>query len=545
MNPSKSFIGLNSIYQRLHLKMGITVALCALLVSLISSLGSYYSSFSREKNKNLLLVEQLAKTVEQTASISAYLSDSELADEIVDGLTGHDLVKNAKIESNENVVLAFGNSTVDDISVSLDLLHPFAQDHIVGQLLIYPDIAFIHRQAKAEAYRDAQVLVILSLSIFIITMLMVHNMLTKPLRSLTKSFAQVDPEKPATMKMLEHSRTDEIGQLVAGINALMTALQFTLDKEKDLRKRTQALEAKFRLIFEQASAGICLINKYDHLMAYNPAFKQIHNLPDANIIDVTELFKDSAHVASLLSTFRRESLAQQFSIDLQLNGSKDGTKWLHCLFAKIKDQRKLVRDTEDVVIEAIMYDITERVQREQETRIAAECDPLTNLNNRRAGNKRLAELLQRCLLEDKSMVLMMVDLDKFKPINDTYGHDAGDRVLIECGQRIANKFGKDSVCIRWGGDEFVIAYPLKQGALDTVVTIGESLIASLSESIDVGDEMLCQIGASIGVVIAPQHATTLDELLAKADQAMYLVKQQGRGKCSLYSEVDSTADSLN
>ena len=135
-------------------------------------------------------------------------------------------------------------------------------------------------------------------------------------------------------------------------------------------------------------------------------------------------------------------------------------------------------------------------------------------------------------------VLMMIDLDRFKPINDTYGHDAGDKVLRETAKRIRSKFNAESdICVRWGGDEFVVAFNLNNADKEEIKEKAEKLLESLQQPIQIQQDVKCNVGASIGVVFAPEHGKVLHELLVNADNSMYKVKEQGRGHVEFYSPL--------
>ena len=133
--------------------------------------------------------------------------------------------------------------------------------------------------------------------------------------------------------------------------------------------------------------------------------------------------------------------------------------------------------------------------------------------------------------------LMMVDLDNFKPINDTYGHEAGDKVLQATAKRITTRFSPDTnVCIRWGGDEFVIAFQVAEAADNNAIKQqAEAFLEELQQPIPIQADVSCTVSASIGLVIAPEHGNVLHELLVNADNTMYKVKEHGRSRVELYS----------
>jgi len=153
----------------------------------------------------------------------------------------------------------------------------------------------------------------------------------------------------------------------------------------------------------------------------------------------------------------------------------------------------------------------------------AETDPLTRLANRRFLARRLEEL-RRCGVSTR-IGLLYADLDGFKPINDAHGHLVGDEVLRIVGKRLVGNLRDKDVCIRAGGDEFVIIVPSISGA-DALRQVGMKIANVLCKAVRVNDDSVC-IGVSIGGVLAGGGVDP-DEVLKRADSAMYEAKRSGR-----------------
>ena len=164
---------------------------------------------------------------------------------------------------------------------------------------------------------------------------------------------------------------------------------------------------------------------------------------------------------------------------------------------------------------------------QEQTRLEAERDPLTHLLNRRAGERALENGLQKAITEDLQFAVMLIDLDRFKPINDTYGHEAGDLVLVEISRRIEKSLRKSDTVIRWGGDEFLILAIQGHDNLN-IDTISTKLLHALSEPIKITDTITDSIGASIGIAVYPDHSADAETLIDLADKAMYHIKHSGR-----------------
>lgn len=155
-------------------------------------------------------------------------------------------------------------------------------------------------------------------------------------------------------------------------------------------------------------------------------------------------------------------------------------------------------------------------------------DPLTGLPNRRLFHDRLSQAINQSDRSGNGFFLLYIDLDNFKLINDTFGHDAGDRVLSECANRLtANVRRSDSVA-RVGGDEFMIILSALHSR-DEAAAIASKLIHELAKAILFAGESL-QVGASIGIACYPNDGETIDALTKRADDAMYRSKQAGKSR---------------
>ncbi|MDO6835962.1 sensor domain-containing diguanylate cyclase [Pseudoalteromonas carrageenovora] len=537
------------ISQKLYIRVAIAIALVAIVVSLVSSMLSYYSGFKEKKNTNYLLVQQLAQTMEKTAAIAAYLNDKELSQEIINGLLSNDLVQGASLEGEANakgeMELFIANGTINKQkeAVLVKLVHPFLDDTFIGVLSIYPDDNFIQQQAQAALKKEFILMLIQSIVIAFFVSLVVQRWLTQPIQNLTDSFAKINPSEPETLNMLtfKQGKRDEISRLTHGINALMHELHLTISNEQTLRKKTQELEAKFRLIFEQASAGICLLDSKNSITTFNPAFKHYFTVPgekELSTLHFPELLNNVDELQSLLEEIRFAHNPPQTTLDVECKvGYK--TLWFHCLFVRLTDQRDTNRGPQqEQLVEVILHDVTERAERELQTRFEADHDPLTGLLNRRAGEKRLQKALRECIKNNKHLVLMMIDLDKFKPINDTYGHEAGDKVLIETAHRFKTLFHeKNDMCIRLGGDEFIIARQVNTYNKAATLEQATILLNELQQQVSISNTKTCAVGASIGIAIAPTDGTELHELMHNGDKTLYHVKETGRGKVAFYDNI--------
>ncbi|HYA81043.1 MAG TPA: EAL domain-containing protein [Methylocystis sp.] len=178
-------------------------------------------------------------------------------------------------------------------------------------------------------------------------------------------------------------------------------------------------------------------------------------------------------------------------------------------------------------------DATARRKAESEVQRLARYDTLTGLPNRHEFSRRLARTFEELGQGGPAFALLYLDLDGFKRINDSLGHDAGDRLLVEVSQRLKRNGSRETMICRLGGDEFAAICALAPAA---VSKLAQEITASLQEPFVIG-KAVSRIGVSIGVAFAPGHGANAEELLRHADIALYRAKAEGRGATVVYDDA--------
>jgi len=165
-------------------------------------------------------------------------------------------------------------------------------------------------------------------------------------------------------------------------------------------------------------------------------------------------------------------------------------------------------------------------------------DPLTGLPNRRVFLESMEKTLAECARHHIHAALILIDLDEFKDINDTYGHDAGDAVLIEVGQRLQNGMRKEDVVSRVGGDEFIILIKqlndVNKKAAKEAMAFAEKIKLSLADPIEYMNKII-QLDSSLGVNLLGSETYKIEAEIRKADVAMYHAKRMGKGHVVMYN----------
>ena len=188
----------------------------------------------------------------------------------------------------------------------------------------------------------------------------------------------------------------------------------------------------------------------------------------------------------------------------------------------------------------ILRDATDRQRETAQLLQLARVDPLTGLNNRIALAERLKEAAEAAMRHDRSLIVQMIDLDHFKPVNDRLGHAAGDLLLQQVAQRIVGTVRGTDVVARLGGDEFVVLQP---DASDPAIggRVAEKIVASLAEPFDIEGNAV-HVGTSIGISVCPRDTQDPEQLLRMADVALYKVKAEMRGGYHYFArQLDESA----
>lgn len=207
------------------------------------------------------------------------------------------------------------------------------------------------------------------------------------------------------------------------------------------------------------------------------------------------------------------------------------------LLAPVLDEQQ---DTEAMV--CISRDITEQAIAEEKVWHNAHYDLLTGLPNRRLFLDRLEQEIKHAKRRSQPLALLFMDLDGFKEVNDSLGHEAGDRILSDVAERLADCVRANDTVARLGGDEFTVMLTGAEQRQD-VEHVAQAIIDALAMPFHIGQQRI-QISVSIGVAFYPKAASTPDSLLEAADKAMYKAKKAGSNQMCFQDEVNHTGASL-
>lgn len=325
------------------------------------------------------------------------------------------------------------------------------------------------------------------------------------------------------------------------LELLPMIIEQVLYKQRLIREREEMLEAirrsedRYRRLVELSPDGIVL------LVNGNFAFLNPAGMELLGFYEQEDLLGRS--MADLVHPDYRIIFAEQAHYVVE---SGSPSPWI--------EERFICRDGSEIDVEVaggpftylgepaiqiIFRDITERKHAKERLEQLAHFDTLTGLPNRALFFDRLHQALVEAQRYGHQMALLFLDLDRFKAINDTLGHDAGDMVLAETARRLKECVRGCDTVARMGGDEFTIILGKIAEERDAAM-IAERIIASLAAPYCLGRESRC-IGVSIGVSVYPADGADIDALIKKADIAMYRVKEHGRNGYLIHAEIEQAA----
>lgn len=393
----------------------------------------------------------------------------------------------------------------------------------------------------------------------LVTGIMLHRLVLKPLYKMGLSIEQIksgnyDIDVPQT-------GTGEIAELSAEFRNMLDVVRNTKqDLENTVAHRTAQLslelaerrrveddlrrsETKFRQLFELSPIGLAMVDyetgkflEVNHSVLESIGYSKAELLA-LNCRDVTPVEYESQEREQIDSLNR----TGYFGPTIREYMRKDGSRYP----IEIRGFRLTDSDGK-MCVWGIVEDITERTQFEAQIRQLAYYDTLTQLPNRRLLNDRMNQVIASSRRSGCHAALMFLDLDNFKPLNDTYGHAVGDLLLVEAASRLKNCVREMDTVARFGGDEFVVMLSEldrdRAGSAAEALNVAEKIRSVLSQSyslrisreecVDTLVEHHCTV--SIGVVLFVDHQGSQDEVLKWADAAMYQAKDGGRNQIRFY-----------
>jgi diguanylate cyclase (GGDEF)-like protein/PAS domain S-box-containing protein len=290
-------------------------------------------------------------------------------------------------------------------------------------------------------------------------------------------------------------------------------------------------EIRYRLLFEQNAAGVCVTRGDGEIVDCNTTFAFMlgykrNDLIASKIGDLYERRFEGEELAAML--FDSPMLN---GVEVELRRRDGSSVW-------VLQNLSLVGQGDSAVIHATVVDISDRKRAEEQIEFHAYHDVLTHLPNRRLFTDRLGLGITRARRSGRPLAVMFIDLDHFKTVNDTLGHNAGDDLLLEMSRRLRHCVREDDTVARLGGDEFTIILSELRHPEDAA-QVAQKILEAVQVPLSIAGTPL-EVSASIGIAIYPADGGDAESLLRSADNAMYRAKEAGRNTYQLCTEEMKT-----
>ncbi|MFZ2853206.1 MAG: diguanylate cyclase [Rhodocyclaceae bacterium] len=534
------------IFERLESRLIGTVGVALLVFSVIVGMLTYTYEYQHEFRLAESLQQQLVRTVQEQAEVAAFASNAEIARGVLSGLFANPVILAARIESLAGFEADLGYREKVSLGTSRDYPLISPADHLeqIGTLTVVQNDSWVRGNAIQAAVLQTVLMLLQVLIVVLIVAAVLRRMMIHPITRLAKEMAAIQPGSSVRLQVDEQHAADEIGLLSNSANLL---LQASAEAIAALKQQNALLSS----LLKNLPVGVVMVESPSGklLMSNEIAAKLLGRgiLPDAARSGFAEVFpayrvgsRAPYPVEEMPLILGMKGVASHVD-DMGVQRPDGGETILEVFGSPVTDEDG------DVWASLVSFiDITERKAMEEQIRQLAFHDVLTQLPNRRLLNDRLRQTQAAGKRSGCYGALMFLDLDDFKPLNDTYGHEVGDRLLIEVADRLKACVRDMDTVARFGGDEFVVVI----GDLDADRAESVAQAAVIAEKIRLAlcapyrlmirhkDESAVRIEhrctVSIGVALFFSDDASQDEILKWADAAMYQAKDAGRNSIRFY-----------
>jgi diguanylate cyclase (GGDEF)-like protein len=518
--------------------MSIGVALGVLLPALLFSQLFLGERFQREVDVQVRLpMEQSADMLAQTMSVALWNVDRVVANQTVQALMRNpDVVRVVVTDEVGNAFVDVGVEARRKGQILQDKRPVLLGERAIGQVMIEMSTERARNDLVADFLKLVGALAAQVLMSFVLILLLFEYRVVRPLRFLQLVTARL--ARGELQQQVRLQRADEIGSLALSLDDMRAELRAliaerdqhnaNLQQELNERQRAEqalrASEAKFTAIFQTAPLAM--------IVARTAGGFTVADINDTGLLQFEVKRQDVLGDGEYgLSLWKDVKDSEALVSIIEEKGAVDGFEaWMRCgygekfMLCQISG-RQFTLGSEPMLILAL-EDVTERKFSEAVIWNQANFDRLSGLPNRHMFQDRLEQAIMKANRGGTRLGLMFLDLDRFKEVNDTLGHEMGDDLLKQASARLRGCVRASDTVARMGGDEFTIILDEISDAAD-VTRIAQNILRRMTEPFQLGEEVAF-ISSSIGITFYPEDATEIATLLKNADQAMYAAKAAGR-----------------
>jgi len=510
-----------SITQKTLIIVGVCLFVTLTLFILFIEHQSYQFQLDQLKHQqsritqgqSILLSEQLEEGEEDAAFYT------------VSGILANPAIVGVELDYHDNTEDLLIGDTTSSLTYSENISHLDDNFNVsdLATITTFATSKIIDQAVQNRIVYLVCLIAVLLLTILLITTFVLKRFVGNPLSLIVDT---IENSKIDETAQISWQSSDEIGLVVQRLNALHRKHQRRVVGLKQELNDSELREAERLRNLANASFESVLIYVDNSILDINDRMQKMLDLPKSEI------------VSSKLNSIFEDQLLNALKEDLNDSENYFSNLPLHTRAGCIVPVEMHVSDFSYGTLNArvaVMRDITDRIEAEKNIRFMAHHDGLTKLLNRTSFMEKYSQALKQAESEKYSLAIMYMDLDKFKEVNDIYGHATGDKLLKNVANDIQSCINENDLAARLGGDEFAIVVSGKDFyELDPERT-AEKLLEAVSTCkgrIQVGKDF----GASIGVAIYNGSGPANSDLLAQADLALYHAKNNGRNNYKLYDE---------
>ncbi|PTR05245.1 PAS domain S-box-containing protein/diguanylate cyclase (GGDEF)-like protein [Nitrosospira sp. Nsp5] len=434
-----------------------------------------------------------------------------------------------------------GNFTIHhapDRKFAIDLL--FGEQYIAGKAAImapiqqFTELLDIRTRARvndelARLHRQillVMVFIVIALSALAVTIFYMRRTMLRPLVQLRGQAIQLTQGNYAAR--CDINTKNELAELSNTLNSMASAIE----RDVTARKLTEESMRQASMVFENSSEAMMVTNADNIIISVNPAFTSVTGYTPDEVLGKNPGILDSGLHDQFFFQAIRTSLEATGHWEGEITGRRKNTE-IYSEWRKVN----AIYDEEGSVHRwiTLFSDITLKKKSDELIWEQANFDSLTSLPNRYMFHNRLEQEIKKASRAGSSIALILLDLDHFKEVNDTYGHNIGDLLLKEAAWRLSSCVRGIDIVARLGGDEFTVIL----GGLNNTISINRvvrDILHTMAEPFRLGNEV-AYVSASIGVTFYPQDAGDIEALVRNGDQAMYAAKNQGRNCASYFTRT--------
>lgn len=309
-----------------------------------------------------------------------------------------------------------------------------------------------------------------------------------------------------------------------------TELEKKIDLLKEETSNYQTRETQLKERINELDAFIFSVDVANHKWFLSKRFQELSPSGTLDIQNGLSIIEDKLHPNDKSRFLQKKAewlSGTPSTVEFQLIFEEEQVRTY-----ELRTNSLLNSDGDPETVIGLIIDITKRKQKEENLAQMAFYDALTDLPNRTMLKSHLQKALSRARRKEHEVTIMFIDLDGFKDVNDTFGHDIGDVLLKEVATRLNKSVREEDLISRLGGDEFIMVF--EETSKDEIAVIADRVLQNISASYNLSENTV-SVTPSIGISSYPEDGLEIESLIKNADKAMYFAKSNGKGNYQFYS----------